>query len=58
MFSNNLSSFLLEYWDKETKIFKLDTQDEIIKNCLVTHAGQIFNEIIKRDEKREIRTTA
>ncbi len=47
MYSSNLHNFLEEYWDKDAKTFKLNTEDEIIKGCLITHQGQIINEQIK-----------
>ncbi len=48
MYSANLHNFLEEYWDKETNIFKLNLEDEIIKGCLVTHQGRIVNEMLKK----------
>lgn len=44
MYSSNLQNFLEEYWDKDSKVFKLNLEDEIIKGCLVTHQGKIVNE--------------
>jgi len=48
MYSNNLCSFVEHLWDKNRKSFELKLEDEIIKGCLVTHAGQIINETIRR----------
>jgi NAD(P) transhydrogenase subunit alpha len=47
MYSNNLGNLLGEFWDDESKSFKLDLEDEIIQGCLVTHQGSIFCETIK-----------
>lgn len=47
MFSSNLYNFMDHFWDKETKSFKLDRDDEIIKGCLVTHDGEIVNQVVK-----------
>lgn len=47
MYSSNLYSFLDEFWDNETKTFKLDMEDEIIKGCLITHNHEIVNEKLK-----------
>ena len=47
MYSSNLGSLLLEFWDDESKSFTLDLEDEIIKGCLVTHQGNIFSETVK-----------
>lgn len=48
MYSANLHNLIEEYWDKDAKTFKLNLDDEIIKGCLVTHAGQIVNEQLKK----------
>jgi len=47
MYSNNVLSFIEEFWDKEEKKFKLNMDDEIIKSCLVTHHGEIVNQMVK-----------
>lgn len=44
MFSSNVAALLTEFWDKETKSFKLNLEDDILKSCLVTHGGRIVNE--------------
>jgi len=33
-----------EFWDDEAGKFVVQTQDEIIKGCLVTHERKIVNE--------------
>lgn len=43
MYSNNLTNFLEEFWNKESKKFELKLDDEIIKSCLITHKGQIVH---------------
>ncbi len=48
MYSNNLASLLEHFWDKETKTFRLDLTDEILKHCVLTHEGKIVNETIKK----------
>ncbi len=47
MYSNNLANLIEHFWDKEQKTLKLNLDDEIIKECLITHQGQIINEQIK-----------
>ena len=49
MFSSNLYNFVEHFWDKETKSFKLDRDDEIIQGCLVTHEGEIVHEAIRAE---------
>ena len=39
MYSSNLFSLLEEFWDKETKTFTLNMEDEILQNCVITHNG-------------------
>ena len=46
VYSSNLVNLLESYWDKE-KGFQLKTDDDIIKSCLITHGGDIFNPQIK-----------
>jgi NAD(P) transhydrogenase subunit alpha len=44
MYSSNVTALIEEFWDREAKVFRLNFEDEIIKGCLVTHAGKIVNE--------------
>jgi NAD(P) transhydrogenase subunit alpha len=46
MFSSNLHALLDEFWNEEEKRFVLDFEDEIIKGCLITHKGEIVNQVI------------
>lgn len=48
MYSANLHNLLEEYWDTETKAFKLNLEDEIIKGCVVTHGGKIVNAMLTK----------
>lgn len=47
MYSANLHNLVLEYWNKETKQFDLNMEDEIIKGCVINHDGELVNEMIK-----------
>ena len=47
MFSNNLGAFVEHFWDKDAKCFQLDLTNVILKGCVVTHAGQVCNEVIQ-----------
>jgi NAD(P) transhydrogenase subunit alpha len=47
VYSTNLVNFIEEFWDKPARQFVLQLEDEIIKGCLVTHAGQICNPRLK-----------
>ena len=44
MFSSNVVALLTEFWDKDSRTFKLTLDDDILKDCLVTHGGRIVNE--------------
>ncbi len=48
MFSSNLYNFLEHFWDKDAKRFMLNQNDEIIKDCLITHEGHIVNSTVKK----------
>ncbi len=43
MFSSNLANLVEHFWDKETKRFRLDPEDEIIRGCLITHQGRVVH---------------
>ena len=47
MYSANLHNLLEEYWDENSKTFKINLEDEIIKSALITHQGQVVNEMVK-----------
>jgi NAD(P) transhydrogenase subunit alpha len=47
MFSNNLGAFVEHFWNKAAKSFQLDLTNVILKGCVVTHAGQVCNEVIQ-----------
>jgi NAD(P) transhydrogenase subunit alpha len=53
MYSANLAGLIEEFWDKEQKSFRLNLEDEIIKGCLVTHAGEIRNEMVKNARSKQ-----
>ena len=47
MYANNLYNFVDEFWDKDSKSFTLNRADEIISGSLVTHGGELVNEMVK-----------
>jgi NAD(P) transhydrogenase subunit alpha len=51
MYASNMVNLLTEFWDDESKSFRLDLEDEIIKGCLVTHQGDIYSEMMKNINK-------
>ena len=48
MYANNLYNYVDEFWDDESKGMKLDPEDEIIAGSLVTHDGQMVNEMVRK----------
>lgn len=47
MYASNLFHFIDEFWDKETKAFTLDREDELIQGCLVVADGEVVHPMIK-----------
>ena len=47
MFSSNLFALVAEFWNAEKKRFVLDFEDEILQGCVITHQGEIVNEMIR-----------
>lgn len=48
MYSSNLFNLIDEFWDQEAKTFNLDFANEIATGCVITHDGNIVNEVIKK----------
>jgi len=46
MFSSNLFALVAEFWNEEEKRFVMDFEDEIMKGCVITHQGEIVNQMI------------
>ena len=47
MYANNLYNFVDEFWDADSNSFTLNRDDEIISGSLVTHGGEMVNEMVK-----------
>jgi len=47
MYSNNLSAFVEHFWNKDAKTFGFDMNNDILKSCVITHAGEICSEMIR-----------
>lgn len=48
MFSSNMFNLIMSYWDNKQSRFQMDFEDEIIRGCVITHEGEIVNEMISR----------
>jgi NAD(P) transhydrogenase subunit alpha len=46
MFSSNLFALVDAFWNEQQRRFVLDFEDEIIKGCVITHEGQLINQVI------------
>jgi H+-translocating NAD(P) transhydrogenase subunit alpha len=47
MYSSNLYNLIQHFWDADKKEFLMDLENELLKGCLITHDGEITNEVIK-----------
>jgi len=52
MYSANLGNFVDHFWNKESKSFNLNLEDEIMRGCLITHNNEIVNEMYKSIMKK------
>lgn len=52
LYSNNLFNLLDEYWDKETASFVLDLEDDILDGCVITHSGELRNDMLTKHYAR------
>jgi len=43
LFSRNLTTFILAFWQEKEKAFNLDRNDDIIKGAMITHAGEVVH---------------
>ncbi|WP_456388659.1 Re/Si-specific NAD(P)(+) transhydrogenase subunit alpha [Desulfolithobacter sp.] len=48
MFSANLGNFVDHFWDRESKSFRLDLENDLVQGALITHAGEIFSQTYKQ----------
>jgi NAD(P) transhydrogenase subunit alpha len=48
MYSNNIGSLVEHLWNKERNGIAIDPADELVRGCLITHAGNVVNETIKK----------
>jgi NAD(P) transhydrogenase subunit alpha len=46
MFSANMHALVDEFWNAEEKRFVLDFEDEILQGCVITHKGEVINQMI------------
>lgn len=47
MFSGNITAFLTHFYNKETKEFEINLNDEIMNGCLLTKDGKIIHDKFK-----------
>ncbi len=47
VYGTNIYNMIEEFWNPETKSFLIDTSDEILSGCLVTHEGHVVNKLLK-----------
>jgi NAD(P) transhydrogenase subunit alpha len=47
LYSNNVTSLLEHFWERDSKTFRLDLENEILRQCVITHDGKIVHEKIE-----------
>ena len=53
MYSNNISAFVEHFWDKGANGFHLELANDILKGCVITHAGEICSEMIRANYRSQ-----
>jgi len=48
MFSSNLFNLVEEFWNADEKRLDLNFENDIVKGCVITHQGEIVNEMIAK----------
>jgi NAD(P) transhydrogenase subunit alpha len=56
MFSSNMHALVDEFWDPDQKRLVLDFEDEIIQGCVITHKGEVANQMISDHYARASRS--
>lgn len=46
MYANNIYNLVEEFFDDETKTFGLNLEDDILAGCVITHDGNITNDML------------
>ena len=46
MYANNIYNLVDEFFDDETKSFKLNLDDDILSGCVIAHDGEIINDML------------
>lgn len=49
MYSANLTHLITHCWDQESKRLVIDLNDDIVRGSLVTHQGEICNEMLNKE---------
>ena len=47
VYASNVAALVEEFWDHESGSFRLNMEDEILKNAVITHDGEIVNPKIR-----------
>ena len=58
LFSRNLFNFLSPYFDKETKSFAFEPEDEIIQGTMITKGGVIIHPALKKKPAAKKKTAS
>ncbi len=47
MLAANFANLIEHFWDKDQGLVKLDPEDEVLRECLITHGGTVVHERFK-----------
>ncbi|HOJ67756.1 MAG TPA: NAD(P) transhydrogenase subunit alpha, partial [Candidatus Hydrogenedentes bacterium] len=48
MYSANIANLIEHFWNKESRVLDLKTEDEIMNGCLITHNGELRSEMLRK----------
>ena len=57
MYANNMLNLISEFANKETNTVNLDLTDDILQSCVITHAGNIVNPVIRKHHNIDLEKT-
>jgi len=50
VYANNIYNIIDECWDQENKVVNIDLKDEILSGCIISHAGELVNALVKKGD--------
>ena len=50
VYANNIYNMIDECWDQENKVVNIDLKEEILSGCIISHAGELVNALVKKGD--------